>query len=147
MSDSIKDCEIFAEIAATCPAMHSRALSRTIAKRFDNVLGRYGINSSQFAVLVAIGVLGKCRANHLAGTLSLSAAAVTRSLDILERNGWVLSMVRTGRARDVTLTTAGKALVKAAYPNWRCLRDTVRAEIGTLPTLPIPNADDPNPTT
>lgn len=115
----------FAEIASTCPAMRSRATSRALAKRFDEVLRPHGLTSSQFAVLVAVGLDGECRANRLAEALSLSPAAATRSLDILERNGWVRSTKRTGRLRHVALTGAGHGLVVNAYPDWRKLRDAI----------------------
>lgn len=124
---------IFAEIASSCPAMRSRALSRTIARRFDSVLRPHGLNSSQFAVLVAVGAAGGGRAGRVAEALSLSPAAATRALDVLERNGWVRSTARTGRMRDVALTDQGQALVIAAYPDWRRLKVAVAAEIGPLP--------------
>lgn len=83
------------------------------------------MNSSQFAILVAVGVSESCRVNALADTLELSRAAATRSLDILERDGLLVSTTRTGRAREVSLTPAGRDLVKGAYPDWRALRDAI----------------------
>lgn len=127
------DASMFQEIATTCPAMQSRALSRRIARIFDDRLRPHGLSSSQFALLVGIGASGPCRAKDLAASLSLSPAATTRALDILERNGWVRSPERSATARQVALTPTGVALLRAAYADWAKARAEVIQTIGPLP--------------
>ncbi|MEM9168770.1 MAG: MarR family transcriptional regulator [Pseudomonadota bacterium] len=111
--------EIARDVAATCPAMRARALSRRLARRFDDALRPHGLNSGQFAVLVAVEALARARVMDVADALALSRAAATRSLDILERNGWVRSEERNATTRLVGLTDAGRALLVDAYPSWR----------------------------
>lgn len=118
-------------IANTCPAMRSRAISRKIARVFDEELRQHGINSSQFAMLVAIGISQQCRAKDLANLLSLSAAATTRSLNILERNGWVSSIDRSGKLRSIALSKTGKSLLLSAYSDWEKAKEKVESEFGS----------------
>ena len=128
------DTQMIQDIAATCPAMHSRALSRSIARLFDEKLRPHGLTSSQFALLVGIGANAPCRAKTLGQSLSLSPAATTRSLDILERNDWITSIERAATTRSVELTPTGVSLLRAAYPDWAAAKAEVADKVGPLPT-------------
>ncbi|MEL6121757.1 MAG: MarR family transcriptional regulator [Pseudomonadota bacterium] len=121
------------EIATSCAAMRSRMLQRTIARRFDAALRKHGVNSGQFSLLVAIGLAGQARSKDLGDGLSLSPAATTRALDVLERNGWIATPIKTGRMRVVELTGAGTRLIETAHADWRAANQDVTSRIGAIP--------------
>lgn len=133
MTDPRAAHRLAAEIALACPAMRSRALSRAIARVFDEALRDFDVKSSQFAILVAVEASGGCRPMDLADALSLSRAAATRAADVLERRGLLTSTERAATARRLELTEAGRALLLAAEERWREAASRIAEAIGALP--------------
>lgn len=133
MNKELERRRIASDVAATCPAMRSRALARVVGRVFDEALRPHGVNSTQFAVLIAIAATEESQVKDVADAISLSRPAATRSIDILEGRGLVQSTVRSARFRAVVLTEDGWQLVQAVHQDWRQARDSLAATIGQLP--------------
>ncbi len=90
-------------------------------KRYANeALKREGIDisSEQWAILKRISEQATLNQRELAALTFKDPASVTRSLDILEKNGLVLRMPveNDRRAYNIVLTEAGEALVRKVIP-------------------------------
>lgn len=93
----------------------SRALSQHLLLHMES---QFGINLAEYRILRALADLPFASVKHIAADASLDKAQVSRAIADLTRRGLVIHVVDRGdrRLRDVTLTRAGRALVKATLP-------------------------------
>jgi DNA-binding MarR family transcriptional regulator len=115
------------EIANHCFASRLRAASRAITRHYDAALKSVDLKVSQLSVLVAVSLGGgDLTIIELSARLCMDRSTLSRNFDPLERRGLVaLGPEGRHRARRVTLTDEGAALLKAAYPLWRQAQDAV----------------------
>ena len=114
-----------------CLCLASRRASRTITRAFDKQLRAHGLRATQFTLLVNLALRGVNTISALADALGLERTTLTRNLRLIEDKGWV--KIRPGedaRARDVEITSKGRALVNAALPAWRHAQKSIRSAIG-----------------
>lgn len=120
------------EIHASCFASRLRAAARAVSRHYDAALKPLDLKASQLNVLVAVSLGGGALTIvELAEKLCMDRSTLSRNIDPLERRG-LLEVGPEGRhrARLVTLTAAGKALLAAAYPLWREAQAAVVAVAG-----------------
>jgi DNA-binding MarR family transcriptional regulator len=122
------------EMATKCFANRLRSASRAITRHYDAALKPLDLKVSQLGVLVAVSRGGGgLTIVELAEHLAMDRSTLSRNFDPLARRGLVeLGPEGRHRARHVTLTDAGAALVQAAYPRWRQAQDAVAAAVGDV---------------
>jgi DNA-binding MarR family transcriptional regulator len=117
---------------ADCLCMASRQAARAITGIFDRHLRPYQVRGPQFTILANLVLRGPTMLGELARLLMLERTSLTRNLAILEKRGWVESRpdATDARARIISVTEAGRALIKSAYPAWRQAQDEVTGMVG-----------------
>jgi DNA-binding MarR family transcriptional regulator len=118
-----------------CLCLTARRHARAITRLFDEHLRAYGLRSTQFSVLAALSLMGPTRIGDLADALGTERTTLTRSVALLERNGWTRTEGSgDGRARVIAVTAAGRRKVERALPAWQ--RAQAVAEQGESTTSP-----------
>jgi DNA-binding MarR family transcriptional regulator len=117
---------------ADCLCMVSRQAARAITSAYDRKLRPHGIRVTQFTILAMLMLRGPTALGELAKGLGLERTTLTRNLALLDAKAWVT--IRPGdtdsRARIITVTKAGRALVHKAYPDWRKVQEQVSQALG-----------------
>jgi DNA-binding MarR family transcriptional regulator len=122
------------EIAASCFASRLRAAARAITRHYDAALKPLDLKVTQLGVLVAVSIAnGELTIVELAEKLCMDRSTLSRNFDPLARRGLVaLGPEGRHRARHVTLTDAGAALLRDAYPLWKHAQNDVAAAVGDV---------------
>src|SRR5689334_11743801 len=105
----------------TCVCLHLQRAARAVARRFDAALRPVGLTSGQFSLLMALNRPEPASMGSVASLLAMDRTTLTANLKPLERRGLVAVTVDDAdkRARRLTLTPGGRALLVAALPVWR----------------------------
>ena len=123
------------EMAAACFANRLRAASRAITRHYDAALKPVELKISQLSVLTAVSLgQGAATIVEIADRLGMDRSTLSRNFDPLERRGLVaLGPEARHRARRASLTPAGEALMRAAYPLWRQAQQSVGTLVDDMP--------------
>jgi DNA-binding MarR family transcriptional regulator len=117
----------------TCLSLHLQRAARAVARRFDDAFRPLGVTSGQFSLLMALTRPDPWKLGALASMLAMDRTTLTANLKPLERRG--LAAVTTDpedrRAKRLTITPAGRALLGEAYPLWRKTQKQVEALLET----------------
>jgi DNA-binding MarR family transcriptional regulator len=132
-----------------CASFNFRRATRAITALFDNALEESGIRSTQFAILTAVAKTQPVSISTISEILIMDATTLTRSLDLLRKQG-LLTISPRGKMRQrfLNLTLQGEKVLSRAIPLWREIqkkfeentggRDhwrTLRAELESLAKL------------
>jgi DNA-binding MarR family transcriptional regulator len=119
------------EVRDQCLCFAAQRSARELARRFDRLFLGLGITNGQFSMMVAMGGMGGPKLGELAAFLAIDHATVTAAVRKLQRRGLV--SIRTdgndARARRVSITEAGSALIARAVPLWREEHAKLNAEL------------------
>ncbi len=103
-----------------CLCLHVQRAARALARRFDDALRPLGINQGQFSLLMSLNRPDAPTISRVAAFLAMDRTTLTAVLKPLERRG-LLSMTvdkEDRRNRRLTLTDAGRNLLRDALPIW-----------------------------
>lgn len=103
-----------------CLCLHVQRAARALARRFDDALRPLGINQGQFSLLMSLNRPDAPTISRVAAFLAMDRTTLTAVLKPLERRG-LLSMTvdkEDRRNRRLTLTDAGRRLLRDALPIW-----------------------------
>ena len=119
------------QITRYCLLTRTRRISRVVTNVFDHELRPFGVNGSQFSMLVLIAGMGGAsraeigRANHQERSTS------TRNLQLVLSQGWAEEVPPvTGRSRPIVISQAGRDLLAAAMPAWRSAQAKAKRLLG-----------------
>jgi len=99
---------------------------------YDDVLRPSGLRVTQFNMLATIARLGQANLKQLESTLGIDQTTLTRSLNLLERDGVIeRAPHRDGRIKAMKLTSKGRRALAAARPLWARAQQKVLGELGT----------------
>lgn len=120
-------------IADTCMASRARLAARSLSRTYDDALRPANLKVSQMAVLVAASLSdGRYTISELADAMGLERSSLSRNLDPLERRGLVEVGPETQhRARHVSLTARGRAVLDEATPLWEQAQADLRRKLGS----------------
>src|SRR5438309_8426549 len=115
-----------------CVCSTLRMVSRAVTQLYDDILRPSGLRVTQFSVLATIARRGEANLRQLEHVLGIDQTTLTRSLDVLERDG-VLERAShpDARIRAMKLTPKGRRALEAARPLWARAQDKVLRELGT----------------
>lgn len=112
-----------------CVCASLRQASRAITQIYDEALQPSGLRAMQFQILSTLEVLKEAALKDLAQILTLDQTTLTRSLKLLEEQGWIAQKPSSDRRlRVFALSRSGKAVLLRAKPLW----ERVQAETLTI---------------
>ncbi|KAA2213846.1 MarR family winged helix-turn-helix transcriptional regulator [Teichococcus oryzae] len=105
----------------TCLCLHAQRAARALARRFDEAFRPLGLTSGQFSLMMALNRPQPASMGPVAALLALDRTTLTAALKPLERRGLVRVSPdpRDRRARLLSLTEEGGALLARALPIWQ----------------------------
>ena len=108
-----------------CLCLAAQRAARALARRFDEALRPAGLTSGQFSLLMSLNRPTPPSIGSVAAFLAMDRTTLTANLKPLERRGLVESAVDQSdrRGRLLTLTQAGRTVLKAAVPIWERTHD------------------------
>jgi DNA-binding MarR family transcriptional regulator len=121
-----------AEEYVGCVAGNLRAAARVVSREYDAALRPHGVRITQVAILAQLERLQPVTVTGLADALAGDRSAVSRDLAILERAGLVRRGVKADdqRARQLSLTRAGRRKLKQCAPAWRAAQASMQRRLG-----------------
>jgi DNA-binding MarR family transcriptional regulator len=111
----------------TCLCLHVQRAARALARRFDDAFRPLDLTHGQFSLMNALNRPEPPSMGSVASLLAMDRTTLTAALKPLERRGLVkvASDAEDKRVRLLTLTAAGRALLRRATPIWRNAHATV----------------------
>jgi DNA-binding MarR family transcriptional regulator len=122
-----------AEIFQHCVMTRARQISRVLTAAYDQALRPFGINATQFTLLVLVHELGPISRADLGRRNHHDRSTLTRNLQPLLVEGWIAEDVAEaadGRSRPLSVTRAGKSVLKEAAPAWARAQASATAMMG-----------------
>ena len=104
----------------TCLCLHVQRAARALARRFDEALRPVGLTNGQFSLLMSLNRPGSAGLGGVANLLAMDRTTLTAALKPLERRGLLTVALdpKDRRARVLSLTDAGRAVLAEALPIW-----------------------------
>lgn len=114
-----------------CVCTTLRKAGRAVSRLYDEALEGAGLTTPQFAILRTIHRGGTVPLSRLAEALVMERTSLYRALGPLEREGWVaIEEASAGRAKLVSLTDTGRALIDDASTAWEAVQTGLVERLG-----------------
>ena len=114
-----------------CSSQKLRQLSRRVSQHFDHIVTASGLKTTQYSLLSNIVRLEPVRPGDLADQLAMDASTLTRNLQPLVTQGWVVvGPGDDGRSRFVSVTPAGRAKRAEAQRAWKRAQVAFNERVG-----------------
>lgn len=116
-----------------CMCLAARRFTRLITQTYDNALEGSGLKITQFSVLCALEAAEQTRAplSFVADALDMDPSSLTRSLNTLERGGFiVVGHGEDKRQRFGVLTVAGSDALAIAKTGWLRAQNLIGDKLG-----------------
>jgi DNA-binding MarR family transcriptional regulator len=125
------EASLIGEVVEHCLLTRTRSISRVVTSMYDQALRPYGLNSSQFSMLVLIGKMNGASRAELGRANHLERSTSTRNLQLMLDQGWIEELAPTsGRSRPILLSEAGRKLLTTAMPAWRSAQQEAKRMLG-----------------
>jgi DNA-binding MarR family transcriptional regulator len=114
-----------------CLCLHVQRAARALARRFDQAFQPVGLTNGQFSLMMSLNRPEPAPMGAVASLLAMDRSTLTAALKPLERRGLVVVEVDPAdrRARRLSLTEGGRALLAKATPIWTQTHAEVEAEL------------------
>lgn len=115
-----------------CSNFKLRQLSRRVSRHYDAIVtAATGLKTSQYSLLTHVERLGPLQPSELAAAMALDASTLSRNLQPLITQGWVVvGPGRNQRSRLLSLTEAGRAKRAEAQQAWKSAQLAFNARVG-----------------
>ncbi len=118
--------------ALPCLCASFRRSSRALTQYYEQALRPLGLRSSQFTVLQALSLVGETTQGRLGQTLAMDSTTLTRTLEIMDRQGWIAKLQgQDRRSWRLSLTKSGKSKFKRALPSWQEVQSRLQSQLGS----------------
>jgi DNA-binding MarR family transcriptional regulator len=115
-----------------CYCATLRQASRVLTSIYDEQLREVGLRVTQFTLLQALHIAPGLRITDLVDVLAMEQSTLTRTLAILQGNGWVQVADRpTGREKCWELTAQGHQIFEQASSPWQRAQALVEQRFGS----------------
>ena len=119
-------------VSAACACGRLRRATRALTQLYDDEMAPAGLRVTQFSLLRTLAREGPMHISALASTSLLDRTALSRNLDPMVARGLVQIVAGSdARTRNVALTRAGTAALKAAEPHWKRAQARVAKRLGS----------------
>ena len=102
-------------------------LARMFSKRLNEKFMNTGITSSQYPVIIRLYYHGRLTQNEICEQLFIEASTISKTLDNMEKMGWVIRTADEHDKREKRIELTDKA--KEQFPNWLKLIEDLQADI------------------
>lgn len=109
-----------------CIAGRLRMLARVVTGRYNDAFASEGVTFAQAGLLMHIFAKPGIRQAELSKALQIEKSAMSRDVQLLQRNGWLTDNLRKG----LFLTEEGTLLAKRCHKIWKVLNAQIREELG-----------------
>jgi DNA-binding MarR family transcriptional regulator len=117
--------------ALPCMCGSFRRTSRALTHFYENALRPLGLRATQFTTRQVLALAGEGTQSQLGEMLAMDSTTLTRTLQIMIRQGWIAE--RRGedrRERWLLLAKGGEAQFKRALPGWEKVQTRFRRQLG-----------------
>jgi DNA-binding MarR family transcriptional regulator len=109
-----------------CIAGRLRMLARVVTGRYNDAFTDEGVTFAQAGLLMHIFAQPGIRQAELSKRLQIEKSAMSRDVQLLQKNGWLTDNLRNG----LFLTEEGRLLAKRCHKIWKALNGQVHNELG-----------------
>lgn len=109
-----------------CIAGRLRMLTRILTGRYNDAFTTEGVTFAQAGLLMRIFAQPGIRQTQLSKQLQIEKSAMSRDVQLLQKNGWLTDNRRNG----LFLTDDGTLLAKRCHKIWKVLNEQIREELG-----------------
>jgi DNA-binding MarR family transcriptional regulator len=122
--------------AEECNCLAVRQAARHITQFYDQYLAPSGLRTTQFSILAKLGRLGPMTINSLAAQMVMDRTTLGRNVLPLQRDGLIAVQQghRDRRSKEIRLTEAGEARLRAAVKGWAEAQRHFEVAFGTKRT-------------
>ena len=114
-----------------CMCATLRRCARAMTQHYEDALRPWGLRGTQFTILQALELAGEVSQGELGKILAMDSTTLTRTLEIMARQGWVTKRSgRDRRERRLRLAKAGQLQLKRALPAWQRVQSRLRQRLG-----------------
>jgi DNA-binding MarR family transcriptional regulator len=114
-----------------CMCGSLRRTSRALTQHYEGALRPLGLRSTQFTILQVLSRAGEVSQGQLGTMLAMDSTTLTRTLEIMRRQGWVAERPgRDRRERLLSLAKGGETKLKRALPIWEKVQSRLRRQVG-----------------
>ncbi|MCI0528924.1 MAG: MarR family winged helix-turn-helix transcriptional regulator [Nitrospira sp.] len=114
-----------------CACATLRRAARVVTQLYDDELRGAGLRVTQFTLLQALGETGKITQGRLGETLGLDSTTLSRTLKLLEKEGWIQDTPGTDRREHYwQLTPAGQQKLEQTLPYWARAQQRFQNSLG-----------------
>lgn len=114
-----------------CTSFKVRQLARVLSRHYDAEIGKAGLKTTQYALLSHVLRLGPLSPGELAHEMGLDASTLTRNLQPLLANGWLVQEAgANARTRSIHITPAGRDKREEAIRHWKAAQLNINALLG-----------------
>jgi DNA-binding MarR family transcriptional regulator len=107
-------------------------VTRAVTQLYDDALRPSGVRATQFSILATIASKVEANLKQLEDALAIDQTTLTRSLNLLERDGLIERVSHPDRRiKSMRLTAKGRRALEIAQPLWAQAQQKVLREIGT----------------
>ncbi|TGL88789.1 MarR family transcriptional regulator [Leptospira congkakensis] len=119
------------QIGSSCLNLSLRRTSRLITNYYDSMLKSSGLRITQFTVLSSIAYETDPSITDLARLTDIDRTTLQRSLDILNRDGYIkIEKKEIGNVRSISLTKKGEITLAKAIELWKETQKSITEELG-----------------
>lgn len=109
-----------------CIAGRLRMLARVMTGRYNEAFTQESVTFAQAGLLMRIFAQPGVRQAQLSKLLQIEKSAMSRDVQLLQKNGWLTDNLRNG----LFLTEEGRLLAKRCHKIWKALNQQVWDELG-----------------
>lgn len=114
-----------------CHCITMRRAATAITEFYDDAFQELGITTNQYSILINLYSLETATTSELAEKINLERSTLVRNLKPIMEKGWIEDLSSEGaRNRALTVSEAGKALIKQAKPIWRETQRKIKEYLG-----------------
>jgi DNA-binding MarR family transcriptional regulator len=114
-----------------CLCANLRRASRALTQVYEDALRPVGLRGPQFTILQTLSIAGAITQGRMAQILALDSTTLTRTLAIMERQGWIARREGSDRREwRIQLSKAGRSKFERALPYWEKAQALVRKRLG-----------------
>jgi DNA-binding MarR family transcriptional regulator len=111
-----------------CMCARLRGATRVVSRMYDDQISAAGVRGTQFTLLMVLSHTGPIRQGEIADVMLADATTLSRTLQPLEREGWIASSEGEDRRERVwSITGLGRKKLDAARGSWTKAQGQLRA--------------------
>jgi DNA-binding MarR family transcriptional regulator len=114
-----------------CLCANLRRAARALSQVYEEALRPMGLRGPQFTILQTLSLAGEITQGRMAQILAMDSTTLTRTLAIMERQGWIARREGDDRREwRIQLSKAGRSKFERALPHWEKAQALVRKKLG-----------------